>query len=173
MRDQLGREILSLLGGIQKTIRVRILGESDIKKVSLVVLWLEHHTPNGGPTLLPGGGTRSHRLQIETPHAARKIKGLECCKDGPGTAKCIHICKIKRKPSWGQARNAMGVLVPLGLFRPHCVLLSGHCGKHLKRYKHALTFKMSIFSEIYSKHQNVYTSTRKCFKRFLLGNKIY
>ena len=67
----------------------------------------------------------------------------------------------------------MDVLIPLSLFGPRCFLLSDHCGKHLKRYKHALTFKMSIFSEIYSKHQNVYTRTRKCLKLFLLGNKIY
>ena len=54
--------------------------QSKSSGTSLVILWLAHHTPNaGGLTLIPGRGTRSHMLQIEIPHASRKIKGLECC----------------------------------------------------------------------------------------------
>ncbi|TEA32460.1 hypothetical protein DBR06_SOUSAS8110001, partial [Sousa chinensis] len=48
---------------------------------SLVVQWLSLQAPNaGGPSLIPGQGTRSHMpqlrvhmLQLKIPHAAMKI----------------------------------------------------------------------------------------------------
>ncbi|TEA37188.1 hypothetical protein DBR06_SOUSAS210422, partial [Sousa chinensis] len=41
---------------------------------SLVVQWLRLHTPSaGGPGLIPGQGTRSHMLQLKTPHLTMKI----------------------------------------------------------------------------------------------------
>ena len=41
---------------------------------SLVVQWLRLPAPNaGGPGSIPGQGTRSHMLQLKTPHTAAKI----------------------------------------------------------------------------------------------------
>ena len=42
---------------------------------SLVVQWLWFHTPSaGGLSSIPGQRTRSHRPQLKTPHAAKKIE---------------------------------------------------------------------------------------------------
>ena len=42
---------------------------------SLVVHWLRHSAPNaGGPGLIPGQGTRSHKLQLNIPCATTKTQ---------------------------------------------------------------------------------------------------
>ena len=44
-------------------------------ETSLVVQWLRLHAPNaGGPSLIPGQGTRSHVLQLKVLHAAAKTQ---------------------------------------------------------------------------------------------------
>ena len=47
----------------------------SVSRTSLVAQWLRPCVPNaGGPSSIPGQGTRSYIIQLKIPHAATKIR---------------------------------------------------------------------------------------------------
>ena len=51
---------------------------------SLVIQWLRLHTPNeGGPSLIPGQGTRSRMLRLKIQPAATKMEDPMYCNQDP------------------------------------------------------------------------------------------
>ena len=82
----------------------------------LVVQWLKLHAPNaGGPSSIPGQGTRSHVLQLNILHAVSKMPLI--------TTKSWHtqISKKKKKKKNPPANAGdTGSIPDLGATKPLC-----------------------------------------------------
>ena len=79
---------------------------------TMVVQWVKLPAPNsGGPSLIPGQGTRSHMPQLKILHAAMKIK------DPRAAAKTWHS-QIKKKEIFQRNRGI--------LFLTHCLEICPH-----------------------------------------------
>ena len=83
---------------------------------SLVVQWLRLRTPSaGGPSSIPGQGTRSHMPQIKIPHAVAKTRcsQINKCLKKYNKVRCSHDTKKKDD-------GAHGKLVAIHI-HPHAV----------------------------------------------------